>query len=79
MFQFAPDLVLVSAGFDAVRGDELGEYEVTPSCFAKMTEMLCTLAKGRVVMALEVRHLEKRFLEEFIFDCFLYSKREATI
>ena len=60
-------MVLVSAGFDAVRGDTLGEYEVTPSGFAKMTEMLCTLAKGKVVMALEARNLEKKFFKNNLF------------
>lgn len=46
---------LVSAGFDAAEGDELGECNVTPSGYAHMTAMLCTLAEGRVLVALEVR------------------------
>jgi len=28
--KFVPDLVIISAGFDAARGDPLGRYEVTP-------------------------------------------------
>lgn len=51
--QFKPELVLVSAGFDAARGDPLGGYRVTPSGYAQMTSMLCTLAGGRVILALE--------------------------
>jgi len=53
---FAPDLVLVSCGFDAARGDPLGGYDVTPECYAMMTRMLMTglpSARGRVVLALE--------------------------
>lgn len=46
---------LVSAGFDAAEGDELGECNVTPTGYAHMTAMLCTLAEGRVLAALEVR------------------------
>lgn len=45
----------VSAGFDAAEGDELGECNVTPTGYAHMTAMLCTLAGGRVLVALEVR------------------------
>jgi len=45
---------LVSAGFDAAEGDELGECNVTPAGYAHMTAMLCTLAEGRVLVALEV-------------------------
>lgn len=46
--------VLVSAGFDAAAGDELGECFVTPAGYAHMTHMLAGLAGGRLVVALEV-------------------------
>jgi len=46
----------VSAGFDAAEGDPLGECNVTPDGFARMTKMLCNLANGRVVVVLEVGH-----------------------
>jgi histone deacetylase 6 len=46
---------LVSAGFDAAEGDELGECKVTPGAYAQMTHMLMGLAGGKVVVALEVR------------------------
>ncbi|XP_041037434.1 histone deacetylase 6-like, partial [Carcharodon carcharias] len=52
-YQFQPDLVLVSAGFDAARGDPLGGCQVTPECYAHLTHMLMGLAGGRVVLALE--------------------------
>lgn len=45
---------LVSAGFDAAAGDELGGCEVTPAGYAHMTYMLSSLAGGKVVVALEV-------------------------
>ena len=50
---FRPDLVLVSAGFDAADGDLLGEMRVTPAGFAAMTTRLKRLAGGRLLLALE--------------------------
>uniref|UniRef100_A0A3B4AX09 Protein deacetylase HDAC6 n=1 Tax=Periophthalmus magnuspinnatus TaxID=409849 RepID=A0A3B4AX09_9GOBI len=51
--EFNPDLVLVSAGFDAARGDPLGGYNVTPEGYAHFTHLLLTLASGKLVMILE--------------------------
>ncbi|KAF9450410.1 histone deacetylase complex protein [Macrolepiota fuliginosa MF-IS2] len=51
--EFAPDLVMISAGFDAAAGDELGECLVSPAGYAHMTHMLAGLANGRMVVALE--------------------------
>eukprot|EP00743_Colponemidia_sp_Colp-15_P007837 GILK01008487.1.p1 GENE.GILK01008487.1~~GILK01008487.1.p1 ORF type:complete len:486 (+),score=77.23 GILK01008487.1:48-1460(+) len=51
--QFKPELVLISAGYDAARGDPLGGMEVTPAGYAYMTQSLMQLAGGRVVVALE--------------------------
>jgi acetoin utilization deacetylase AcuC-like enzyme len=50
---FNPELVLVSAGFDAARGDPLGGCDLTPRGYAQMTHRLLSLAKGKVVVALE--------------------------
>ena len=52
---FDPDLVLVSAGFDAAMGHPapLGGYKVSPACFGRMTQMLMSLADAKVVLALE--------------------------
>jgi acetoin utilization deacetylase AcuC-like enzyme len=50
---FLPDLVLVSAGFDAAAGDLLGDMRITPEGYAAMTGRLMDLAGGRVVLALE--------------------------
>lgn len=51
--EYNPELVLVSAGFDAAEGDPLGGYKVTPEGYARMTYLLSTLADGRVILALE--------------------------
>ncbi|KAM7372666.1 hypothetical protein PAMP_009818 [Pampus punctatissimus] len=53
-----PDVVLVSAGFDAVEGHQspLGGYNVSAKCFGQLTQLLMGLAGGRVVMALEGGH-----------------------
>jgi histone deacetylase 6 len=50
---FRPDIVLVSAGFDAAAGDPLGAMRVTPAGYAQMTARLTALASGRIVLALE--------------------------
>lgn len=52
---FNPDIVLVSAGFDAASGHPapLGGYLVSPACFGYMTRELMHLANGKVVLALE--------------------------
>lgn len=51
--EFDPDLVIVSAGFDAAEGDVLGGCFVTPACYGHMTHMLMRLAKGKLVVCLE--------------------------
>ncbi|XP_040834883.1 histone deacetylase 7 isoform X2 [Ochotona curzoniae] len=56
--EFSPDLVLVSAGFDAAEGHPapLGGYRVSAKCFGCMTQQLMSLAGGAVVLALEGGH-----------------------
>ncbi|KAG0001274.1 Histone deacetylase 5 [Modicella reniformis] len=53
--QFQPDLVFVSAGFDAADGHaaNIGGYTVSPQGFAILTRLVQTLAGGRVVLSLE--------------------------
>ena len=50
---FEPDLVLVSAGFDAAAGDLLGGMRISPEGYAAMTSRLTGLSAGRLVLALE--------------------------
>ncbi|PIK45158.1 putative histone deacetylase 6 isoform X1 [Apostichopus japonicus] len=52
-YEYNPELVLISAGFDAARGDPLGGYDVTPEGYGLMTHMLSSLAGGKVIMVLE--------------------------
>jgi acetoin utilization deacetylase AcuC-like enzyme len=55
--QFRPDVIMVSAGFDAHHSDPLGSMQVTEEGFARMTALVLELAdslcEGRVILALE--------------------------
>jgi len=54
---FRPDLVLISAGFDACQADPLGGMKVTTEGFAQMTRLVKSVAdshcQGRLVSVLE--------------------------
>ena len=54
---FAPELILISAGFDAHAADPLAQLEWQVEDFAWLTERICDLADahcgGRVVSTLE--------------------------
>lgn len=54
---FKPELVLISAGFDSKRNDQLGCFDITPCGFSRLTRKVMQLAeehaKGRVVSLLE--------------------------
>lgn len=52
---FDPQLVIISAGFDAAEGDPLGGYAVTPRGYAQLTRSLldADLGAGNLVVALE--------------------------
>jgi acetoin utilization deacetylase AcuC-like enzyme len=55
--KFAPEFVLISAGFDAHKDDPLGSLRLREAGFAKMTSSLKQLAarhcQGRIISALE--------------------------
>ncbi len=51
--QYAPDFVVVSAGFDPHRADPLGGMRVTERGFAAMCTALKKVSKGRIVLLLE--------------------------
>jgi acetoin utilization deacetylase AcuC-like enzyme len=57
VLEFQPDFILISAGFDAARGDLLGGLDLTPAGYAEMTRIVKDLAKtcckGRLVSTLE--------------------------
>jgi acetoin utilization deacetylase AcuC-like enzyme len=54
---FAPELLLISAGFDAHREDPLAQIELSEDCYERMTRLLVQTADrhcdGRVVSTLE--------------------------
>jgi acetoin utilization deacetylase AcuC-like enzyme len=54
---FKPEFILISAGFDAMRHDLLGQFDVTPAGFAAITRVAVKLAdelcRGRIVSVLE--------------------------
>ncbi|KAM5221436.1 histone deacetylase 6-like [Ctenodactylus gundi] len=52
-YEFNPELVLVSAGFDAARGDPLGGCQVSPEGYAHLTHLLMGLANGHIMLILE--------------------------
>jgi acetoin utilization deacetylase AcuC-like enzyme len=55
--KFKPDFILISAGFDGMRNDVLGQFDITPEGFAAMTRIVVDLANelcdGRIVSVLE--------------------------
>ncbi|CDW58774.1 Hist deacetyl domain containing protein [Trichuris trichiura] len=51
--EFQPDLVFVSAGFDAAVGCPLGNMRVSPQAFGYFMKMLMPIAGSRLVVALE--------------------------
>ncbi|KAI1278379.1 Histone deacetylase 6 [Halotydeus destructor] len=52
-YQFNPQLVLVSAGYDAAIGCPEGQMLVSPATYGHMTHHLLALAEGRVGIILE--------------------------
>jgi histone deacetylase 6 len=52
-YEYNPELILISCGFDSGQGDPLGGYNVTPNGYAHMTHLLKALANGKIVIALE--------------------------
>ncbi|MCU0797700.1 MAG: GNAT family N-acetyltransferase [Akkermansiaceae bacterium] len=57
MEKFRPELVLISAGFDALATDPLGGFRLTPEDFVELTRVVVRIAEkwaeGRVVSVLE--------------------------
>ncbi|CAL1678585.1 unnamed protein product [Lasius platythorax] len=52
-YQFNPELILVSAGFDACVGDPLGGCLVSPELYGHLIHWLSSLANGHVILSLE--------------------------
>jgi acetoin utilization deacetylase AcuC-like enzyme len=64
---FTPDLVLISAGFDSLRGDPLGGFTLELQHISLLTSEIVSRAKqwcgGRVVSALEGGYAPERLAE----------------
>jgi acetoin utilization deacetylase AcuC-like enzyme len=64
---FTPDLVLISAGFDSLRGDPLGGFTLEIAHVSQLTSEMVDRAKswcgGRVVSALEGGYAPERLAE----------------
>ncbi|XP_068257028.1 polyamine deacetylase HDAC10 isoform X8 [Nyctibius grandis] len=52
-FEFDPELVLVSSGYDSGIGDPEGQMNATPEVFAHLTHLLMQLANGKLCVILE--------------------------
>lgn len=52
-YEFDPDLVIISSGFDAADGDMIGQCHVSPGAYGHMTHMLKSLARGNLCVVLE--------------------------
>jgi len=54
---FNPDLIIISAGFDAHENDPLAQIELSTECYGQMTQQLCDVANevcdGRILSMLE--------------------------
>ncbi|KAL5749051.1 hypothetical protein ACOSP7_026090 [Xanthoceras sorbifolium] len=51
--EFDPDMIIISAGFDAAIGDPLGGCRVTPYGYSVMLKKLMDFAQGKILLALE--------------------------
>ncbi|GJV50831.1 histone deacetylase 5 [Tanacetum coccineum] len=50
---FKPDIILISAGFDAAIGDPLGGCRITPNGYGILLKKLMEFSSGKIIMALE--------------------------
>ncbi|CAK7890694.1 histone deacetylase Hda1p [[Candida] anglica] len=51
--EFDPDLIIVSAGFDAADGDIIGGCHVSPAGYGSMAHMLKSIERGKMCVVLE--------------------------
>lgn len=52
--EFCPDMIMISAGFDAAAGDPIGDCKMTPQGYGQLTHLLMGAAPGgKVMLALE--------------------------
>ncbi|XP_076903918.1 histone deacetylase 5-like isoform X1 [Bidens hawaiensis] len=51
--EFNPDIIIISAGFDAAIGDPLGGCRITPHGYSILLKKLMKFSSGKIIMALE--------------------------
>jgi acetoin utilization deacetylase AcuC-like enzyme len=66
-FEFNPDLILVSAGFDAALGCPEGQMKVTPAAFGHMVNSMMAFAQGRIGLFLEGGYFVESLAESVAF------------
>ena len=71
---FYPDIILISAGFDAAYGDPLSGFTLTPNDFHRLTDYLKQIAENRCDGAL-VSTLEGGYNLEGLRECGLAHLR----
>ena len=52
LYTFQPDIIIVSSGFDAAKGDPLGDFEISPNGFKSMLNMMQAIT-NKVALVLE--------------------------
>lgn len=52
-YEFNPELVIVSIGFDAVVDDSVDRYHITPEAYGHFTHCLSSLANGKIILCFE--------------------------
>ncbi len=71
IIKYEPDLIMLSAGFDAHYDDPLGDMNLTAEGFGKLTDIICKAAdeicKGRIVSVLEGGYNLEALEESVVF------------
>ncbi|KAJ8926885.1 hypothetical protein NQ314_020736 [Rhamnusium bicolor] len=62
-YEFKPDLIIVSAGYDSCLGDEKGQMNVTPHFYGHIVTLLSGLANGKIVVCLEGGYFKESLAE----------------
>ncbi|KAJ0981970.1 hypothetical protein J5N97_010225 [Dioscorea zingiberensis] len=75
---YNPDIILISAGFDAAIGDPLGGCCITPYGYSLLLMKLMDFAQGKIVMALEGGY-NLTSLANSVFACVKTLLEEKTI
>ncbi|KAF7492597.1 Polyamine deacetylase HDAC10 [Sarcoptes scabiei] len=52
-YNFGPELVFIRCGFDAAQSDPLGKNSFLPDLYGQVTHLLCSVANGKIIMAIE--------------------------